>query len=114
MEKIVKVGEYGFPARSTAASLFLYKSHFGRDGIKDLMSLAKAAPNGADVSEDFDIDVFYRFLWTFAKAATPGTPPMTDWLDEFDMSPLDFIAEALPQVQEMLMSTVKSSVKSKK
>lgn len=40
MEKIVRVGEYGIPIKSTAASLFSYKVNFKRDALKDLLNLA--------------------------------------------------------------------------
>lgn len=120
MEKIIHIGDYEIPVRSTAASLFSYKANFGRDGIRDMIALAKGLPEGshevtADVLTDsgFDFDVFFRFLWVFAKAANKSIPPLPEWLDTIEMPPFDFAMGALPQVTDLLMSTAKSSVKSK-
>jgi hypothetical protein len=118
MEKVIKVGEYEFAAKSTAASLFSYKANFNRDAIRDLISLAKSMPQKqgdveAFANDGFDLDVLFRFLWVFAKAADKSIQPLETWLEGFDMPPFDFAVEVLPQVQDMLTSTVKSSVKSK-
>jgi len=122
MERIIKVGEYKFPAKSTAASLISYKSNFGRDGLMDVFSLAKSFKsdkNGnLDVDninmEGFNIDVFFRFLWVFAKASDKTIPPLEQWLERFEMPPFDFASEALPQVADLLGTTVKGSVQPKK
>ena len=122
MEKIIKVGEYEFKAKSTAASLFSYKANFARDGIKDLITLSKGMSMEDDEkktvdalvnNENFEMDVFFRFLWVFAKAADQKIPPFLEWLGTFEIPPFDFVFQALPQVQDMLVSTVQSSVKSK-
>ena len=47
MEKIISVGEYKFPVKSTAARLLSYRRNFGRDGMKDLLALVKGAGKGA-------------------------------------------------------------------
>ena len=48
MERIIKVGEYEFAAKSTAASLFSYKRNFNRDGLKDLIALTQGMPDDAE------------------------------------------------------------------
>ena len=85
MEKIIRIGEYEFAAKSTAASLFSYKRNFNRDGLKDLIAMAKGMPGemGSDskdeiisalLENDFDFDAFFRFLWVFAKSGNPEIP----------------------------------------
>ncbi len=118
MEKIIKAGNYEFPAKSTAASLFSYKANFGRDAIRDLINLSKSMGTGEKTEdiiadEHFDLDVFFRFLWVFAKASNKSIPPLEEWLEGFDMPPLDFAVAALKQTTDMLSSTVKSTIKSK-
>ncbi len=126
MEKIIRVGDYEIPLRSTAASLFSYKANFHRDALKDLFNLApsisKVAGGGASdeqalmqsISENgLDLDIFYRFLWVFAKAQDKSMPPLEDWLERFDVPPFDFMMATLPAVAELLVSTVDSTVKSK-
>lgn len=119
MEKIIKVGEYEFKAKSTAASLFSYKANFGRDGLRDIIALASGI-NGGEMSiekiitsDSFDLDVFFRFLWVFAKAADKDIPPLEQWLEGFDIPPVDFACQSLSQILDLLMSTAKSTIKSK-
>lgn len=114
MEKIIRVGDYEIPVRATAASLISYKANFGRDGLRDLLALSAAAQKSAGGLDGFDADVLYRFLWVFAKAANRDIPPLEEWLDDFDIPPLDFISGAMPQVVELLTITTKGSVNPKK
>jgi hypothetical protein len=118
MEKIIRVGDYEIPLKSTAASLFSYKAQFGRDAMKDLLALVKTIPDGDVNAEtlaesDFDMDLFYRFLWVFAKAADPSIPPLVEWLGVFDVGPFEFMETALPESMELLMGTTRTNVKSK-
>lgn len=123
MEKVVRIGEYEFPVKSTAASLFSYRRNFGRDGMRDLLALVggmnpKDNPKDVAVSAfldgNFEIDTLYRFIWVFAKAGDPSIPPMEEWLDTFEVTPMDFVSDVFPQVTELLFSMAKTTVKSKK
>ena len=124
MEKIVKVGEYEFPVRSSAATLLSYRRNFGRDGMKDLLALVKNFGNkNADDADSmvqtladgsFEMDTLYRYIWTFAKSADKTIPPLEEWLDTFDVPALEFVAEVFPQVSDLLFSMAKTNVKAKK
>ena len=124
MEKIVKVGEYEFPARSNAATLLSYRRNFGRDGMKDLLALVKGVgnknANDADsvvqafADGSFEVETLYRYIWTFAKSADKSIPPMEEWLEGFDVPALEFVSEVFPQVSDLLFSMAKTNVKSKK
>lgn len=111
MEKIIEVGGKQIKAKSTAASLLRYKANFGQDGLRDFIALATDVQEGK-ISYDTDFTVFYRFLWVFAKAADPELPPLEEWMDGFDIPPLDFIMEALPQTVPLL-STGHAMIKPK-
>lgn len=120
MERIIKVGEYEFAARATAASLFSYKRNFNRDGLKDLIALTQGMPDDAEgdivsalVEGNFDFDTFFRFLWVFARAANPEIPPLERWLEGFDMPPIDFAVQALTQSMDLLFDSTKTSVQPK-
>lgn len=120
MERIIKVGEYEFAARSTAASLFSYKRNFNRDGLKDLIALTQGMSDDAEgdivsalVEGNFDFDTFFRFLWVFVRAANPEIPPIEQWLDGFDMPPIDFAVQALTQSMDLLFDSTKTSVQPK-
>lgn len=128
MEKVIKLGGKEVRLKSTAASLIRYKANFGRDGLKDLISLADgiSVKNiGADGAvnkdaamnmlkgESFDLDVFYRFFWVFAKSGDPSIPPLEEWLDTIDEGPIDTISVAFPAVAELLTSTAQTTVAAK-
>lgn len=113
MEKMIRVGEHEFLAKSTAASLISYKANFGRDGLRDLIALTKGMKDG-ELTSELDVDVFFRFLWVFAKASNKEIPPLDIWLESFETPVLDFITQAFPQVMELLSSTVGGSVSPKK
>lgn len=121
MEKIIKIGSHEIPVKSTASALLRYKLNFGRDAMQDLTKLAKGIPKKSkeeDVmnliaSGGLDIDIFYRFIWVFAKTADSNIKPLTEWLDDIDVAPFDFIAEVFPQIQELLYSNIKTTIKSK-
>lgn len=91
--------------------------------MQDLMCLAKVIPNKDNLTDGdminivagggLDFDIFYRILWVFAKAANPEIPPMEEWLDTIDASPMEFFAEAFPQVQDMIFCNVQTTIKSK-
>lgn len=126
MEKIITIGEKTFPAKSNAASFIAYKANFKRDAMRDMLKLAKGFVGKSNVTssddilaaladnDDFDLDVFSRFLWVFAKAADKSIPPYEDWLGTFDVAPFEFFVEVFPQVQDMILSNVTTGVKPKK
>ena len=124
MEKIVKVGEYEFPARSNAATLLSYRRNFGRDGMIDLLALVKGVgdknANDADsvvqafADGSFEVETLYRYIWVFAKSADKSIPPMEEWLEGFDIPALEFVSEVFPQISDLLFSMAKTNVKSKK
>lgn len=113
MKKTIEVCGYEIPVAYNAASLIRYKMVFHRDAMRDLMLLAKGDGDMLE-NPDFDLEVFYRFLWIFAKQADPELPDMVDWLEGFDVPPLDFAKAALPEVQSLLVENMKTTVKSKK
>ena len=133
MEKIIKIGDKEFRAKSNAASLILYKAAFHRDALKDMMKIGKSLLKtekklkeaGLSVddddaamelasADDFDFDLFIRFLWVFSKAADKSIPPLEQWLETFDVPPFAFAVEALPQAMDMLSSNAQTMVKTKK
>lgn len=124
MEKKIIVGDYEFAAKSTAASLLSYKRHFGRDGLVDMLNLvnsiadtpAEDAEEGAEsvqFASTFDFDTFFRFMWVFARAANPTIPGLEEWMEGFDIGPIDFAIEALDQTMDLLFDSTKTAVKPK-
>ncbi len=138
MEKVITIGDYQIPVRSTAAFTIRYKDFFQRDALKDLIMLAqcmrdeekrrnkaieeKRAEKTNEENEEeeplfldgFESDIFLRCLWVFAKTADRTIPTLLDWLDDFEIAPVNFIFEVLPQVSDMLADTMKTQVQAKK
>jgi hypothetical protein len=114
MEKILNIDGRDVKFKSTASFLLRYKMQFQRDGLKDLMKLQGAIDletNKLKDVEQLDLEVFYNMTWVLAKVANPQIPPPLEWLDSFSEFPLD---EIIPQVIELMMLCLKSSVQSKK
>lgn len=61
--------------------------------------------------EAFDIEVFYNLVWTLAKTGDSSIPPPMEWLDTFETFPLEDI---IPEAQDLLYASFKSTVKGKK
>lgn len=114
MEKIIKIDGKDIKFKSTGAYLYKYKAQFGRDAIQDMFKVSEAFdPDTKEVKEGktMDLLVFYDMVWALAKAADPSIPPPEEWLDTFEEFPL---ADHLGEWMEMIQSSFKSTVKSKK
>ena len=114
MEKILNIDGRDVKFKSTASFLLRYKMQFQRDGLKDLLKLQGAFDLKTKKLKDvdqFDLEVFYNMTWVLAKVANPQIPPPLEWLDTFSEFPL---MEIIPEIIELMMLCVQSSVQSKK
>lgn len=112
MEKTLIISGRSVQFKSTGAFLLRYKAQFQKDAIADLLKMeqvTKEFEKGKGL-ENLDLTVFFNLIWTLAKTADPTIPPPMEWLDTFNEFPL---MEIIPELQEMLFSTIKASVKSK-
>lgn len=123
MEKILTIDGKQVKFKSTGGFLLRYKMQFGRDAIGDLVRLEKTIPKtekgenkdeGIEINEAvldaLDLTIFFNLIWVLAKTADPDISPPMEWLDTFNEFPL---MDIIPELQDMLMSTIKSSVKVK-
>lgn len=113
VEKLLTIDGRQVAFKSTGAFLLRYKAQFGRDAVQDIFKLQGAlgeAGQIADISA-LDLEVFYNLVWTLAKTADPTIPPPLEWLDGFSEFPL---GDVLPEVTEMIFSSLSVSVQSKK
>lgn len=114
MEKILTIDGQQIKFKSSAAFLLRYKMQFQRDGLKDLIRLQDAIDaetNQLKNTDEFDLEVFYNMTWVLAKVANPQIPPPLEWLDTFSEFPL---IDIIPEVIELMMLCLQSSVQSKK
>ena len=113
MEKTITIDGHQVKFKSTGAFLLRYKAQFGRDALLDIFKLKAAVDSEGRIVDinALDLEVIYDLVWTLAKTADPSLPPPLDWLDTFSEFPL---AEIVPEVTDMIFSTLGSTVQSKK
>lgn len=106
MEKVITVDGQQIILKSNGATPLLYKKHFGKDFFSEL---TKMQPKGKSAGlENFDLEVFYNFIWLFAKQADTSLPPQIEWFESFDTFP---IMDVLAEIQDMITSTIQTSKK---
>ncbi|NWK10404.1 hypothetical protein [Clostridium cadaveris] len=111
MEKILIIDNKEVPFKSTGAFFLKYKAQFKKDGISELIKVSECIEKiGKSNTVDLDSDVLYNLIWTLAKTANPKIKPPMQWFDEFETFP---IIEVVIELQDLLMSTIQSSVKAK-
>lgn len=114
MEKVLVIDGSEIKLKSTGAYLLRYKAQFKRDAIKDIFKLAEAVDDdtGELINiEALDLELFYNLVWTLAKTADPSIPPPLEWLDTFSEFPL---IDIIPEVADMIFSSLGTTVESKK
>ena len=116
MEKILNIDGKMVKFKSTGASLLRYKMEFRRDALQDFYKLLDSVSETDDGYEIEDInalelDVFYNLCWVLAKTGDPSIGTLIEWLDTFDRFP---VLEILPDVVELFLSCLTSTVESKK
>lgn len=119
MEKTIYIDEKTVKLKSTAALPKRYKAQFGRDYFADLMKVAKVFGRGTkrnfgiqDISfaslDHMDMEVFYDIIWTMAKTADRTIPDPLEWLDGFEVFPLN---EIIGEVKDLLTDTMPTTKK---
>lgn len=115
MEKTIEIDGKKVRFKSNGATPLRYKAQFGKDYFKEIMKLAPLqkinSKNNTISSEDLaalDFEVFYNISWILAKTADPTIPEPLEWLEQFDEFPM---AEVIPQLQDLMVSSFKSAKK---
>lgn len=114
MEKTLTIDGRQVKFKSTGAFLLRYKAQFSRDALQDLFKLQEAVNSKGQVKDinALDLEVMFDLVWTLAKTADPNIPPPLEWLDEFSEFPL--LDEIIPEVTDMIFSSLGTTVESKK
>jgi len=113
VEKVLTIDGRQVTFKSTGAFMLRYKAQFGRDAVQDIFKLQQAVDVKGQIADinALDLEVFYNLVWTLAKTADPLIPPLFEWLDTFSEFPL---IDIIPEVMDMMFSSLTVSVKSKK
>lgn len=105
MEKTIVINDQEIKLKSNGATPLLYKKHFGKDFFIEFMKMQGGKGKGA---ENFDLEVFFNFMWLFAKQADNSIPSQIEWFEQFDSLP---IMDVIEEIQEMIMSTIQTNKK---
>ena len=114
MEKTIEIDGKKIRFKSNGATPLRYKAQFGKDYFKEIIKLAPLQKlNGKkgiapEELAALDFEVFYNISWIMAKTADPSIPEPLEWLDQFDEFPM---AEVIPQLQDLMLSSFKSTKK---
>lgn len=117
MEKTITIDGRQVTFKSSGALPKRYKMQFRRDYFVDMMALKKMGDELEKAGEDFHgvnfeyFDLFYDIAWTLAKTADSSIPDPLAWLDSFDAFPM---ADILPEIQELLASSLSTNSAKKK
>ena len=105
MEKTIRVDGKEVRLRATAALPIRYKAQFGRDLFVDLYKMEPLLKK-EDYSK-LDSRVFYDLVWLMAKSANPNIPDLEEWLDQFDVFPVEDVFSVCLEMLSALMASKK-------
>lgn len=112
MEKILQIDGKDVRMRASALIPRLYRFRFGRDIIKDMLTLKKAYDKVKELPDDateeekqdaqlsvLDLTIFENVAYIMAKHANTDVPDTPDeWLEEFETFS---IYEVMPEILEL-------------
>lgn len=112
MEKVLDIGGKQVRMKSTAGIITLYRSNFGEDFMLGLVKMNDKLQNitkGNEI-EAIDFDFFQKSAWCMCKLADDSTPPMNEWLDQFELFDL---MQSIPEIVPLLTGNL-SQINDKK
>lgn len=116
MEKTIIIDEKKVRLKSTGATAIHFSAQFGKDYFAEILRLyALQKFEGktldsltGDELATLNLDPVYTITWALAKTADNTIPDFLTWLDTFE----EFqVLGIIPQVQDMLISTIRSKKK---
>lgn len=100
---------------------YIYQEYFGHDIIPDLVpaidafiSMFNGLVAGEEIDQDrydlygLEITTVTNVVWALAKNADDDIPDIREWLDQFDIFPMDII---VPEVVDALATSMMSTKK---
>lgn len=124
MEKTIMIDGKAVPFKCTGGFLVRYKEMTGRDPLQDIDRLSqafkkiKSKEKTADITSasktteldlsKVDSTVLFEVLWVLARTADHNVPSLLEWLDQFEVFPLN---EIYIEIQDLLVSAFMTSKK---
>lgn len=91
-EKTVKISGIDVPLKASAYTPILYQELFGDNIFTEMQDIILSSGNGTGTIPFGKVLTLYRMAYCMAKHADPGIPPMSEWLDQFDVYDIPEIA----------------------
>lgn len=99
MERVINIGGQSVAMKATASTLRRYRAQFGRDLLEDFqtiqqaMGFSEADPGTVLPAAGAVLDLVADLAYIMARQADPSVPVNPeDWLDRFDVFPVDVFA----------------------
>lgn len=107
MIKTILIDDREVTLKTNGALPLVYKAQFGKDFFAEIGKLSKVNSKKLDFNT-LEFEFFYNVIWIMAKSANKDIAPPMEWFAEFDSFP---IIEIIPEIQDMLMSSLQSKKK---
>lgn len=112
MEKVINIGDISVGFKSTGALPLRYKSQFKRELFTDIMKLEKSiiTKNGQSIIDfdNFDTEIIYNLAWVCAKTYDNSILPPMEWLDSFEVFPLN---DVITEIYELIINSMQTTKK---
>jgi hypothetical protein len=119
LEKTIVIDGKKVNFKTNGATPMKYKAQFGNDYFQDIFKLISIQKDASkkkkkeleidDINfNNLDFELFYRMAWVMAKTSDPTIQDPEQWLETFDEFPM---IEIIPELQDLMMSSFKSSKK---
>lgn len=110
MKKIINIDGVDVAFRASAATTFKYRQKFGRDMMKDMARISELSEEKGKSAMEYSgeaLDTFFHLAYIMAAQANPSIPDNPDdWLDSFDVFPIDVVFPAIADLWRTTMQTV--------
>lgn len=112
MRKTIKIGERLVEFRATASTLRRFNEYTGKDLLVEIQKIKEESEKaGHDVLSTDTMDSFLCFAYTMAKQANNNIPDDPyEWLDDFEVFPLD---DVFPKLMSLWKDTMQTHVEEK-
>ncbi len=102
MQKTINVCGKEIVLKTNGLVPLIYKKEFKRDFFLDVRETTK---------DDYDIELLYNLLWTYAKTADSSIPSMYEWLEGLEALPITKYIKDIIELTTFCITTKKPSQK---
>lgn len=107
MRKVINIGGIDVAFKASASTTIKFRNKFGKDMIKEMTKIYAEYNNGSMIAYSAEtLEMFFDLAYIMAKQANPSiTDDPDEWLDEFDVFPIDVV---FPQIMELWQNSLQT------